>query len=140
MPAVTRWIIAIAVSFSSLAWAADYHVGPGQTYANIGDVPWESLAAGDTVFIHARPTPYLEKWVLNRVGTAANPITVHGVPDANGALPIIHGEGATTRSHPVRHYVQPKLHPPVQQQHPGDAPCGTGILRLHRLDRGVQRH
>jgi hypothetical protein len=35
---------------------------------------------------------------MNRVGTAANPITIHGVPDTNGALPIIHGEGATTRS------------------------------------------
>ncbi|HEX2768468.1 MAG TPA: right-handed parallel beta-helix repeat-containing protein [Geobacteraceae bacterium] len=98
MLAVTRWIIVIAISCPSLAWSTDYHVGPGQTYTNIGDVAWESLLAGDTVFIHARPAPYAEKWVLNRVGTAAAPITVRGVPDANGMLPIIHGEGATTRS------------------------------------------
>jgi parallel beta-helix repeat protein len=81
----------------SSALATGYHVGPGQSYANIGDVPWESLAAGDTVYIHARPAPYYEKWVLNRVGTALAPITVRGVPDVNGVLPVIHGEGATTR-------------------------------------------
>jgi len=93
-----RWIIAIAVCCPSFAWAAEYHVGPSQMYANIGNVPWEALSAGDTVFIHARPTPYSEKWVLNRVGTAASPITVRGVPDENGALPVILGEGATTRA------------------------------------------
>jgi parallel beta-helix repeat protein len=80
------------------ASAAEFRVGPGQTYANIGDVPWESLGPGDTVLIHARPTPYTEKWVIGRNGTQAAPITVRGVPDALGQLPIIHGEGATTRS------------------------------------------
>lgn len=53
---------------------------------------------GDTVLIHARPTPYTEKWAIGRNGTQAAPITVRGVPDAQGNLPIIHGEGATTRS------------------------------------------
>jgi len=81
------------------ASAANYDVGPGQTYAAIGDVPWESLAAGDTVLIHARPTPYAEKWVINRAGTALAPITVRGVPDPQtGALPVITGENATTRA------------------------------------------
>src|SRR5450631_3688769 len=47
---------------------------------------------------HARPAPYYEKWVLNRVGTAAAPITVRGVPDSDGLLPVIHGEGTTTRA------------------------------------------
>jgi hypothetical protein len=83
---------------ASNSGATDYHVGPGKAYTAIGDVPWESLAAGDTVYIHARPTPYYEKWVINRVGTASAPVTVRGVPDENGNLPIIHGEGATTRS------------------------------------------
>ena len=80
------------------ASAAEYRVGPSQTYANIGDVPWESLGPGDTVLIYARPTPYTEKWVIGRSGTQASPITVRGVPDGQGNLPIIHGEGATTRS------------------------------------------
>jgi parallel beta-helix repeat protein len=93
-----RLVLAGAVLFPSFTLATDYHVGPGQVYINIGDVAWESLAGGDTVYIHARSTPYAEKWVLNRVGTAAAPITVRGVSDANGALPVILGEGAITRS------------------------------------------
>lgn len=92
------WIFLLLIIFTNGALAADYHVGPGQSYATIGDVAWEALQAGDTVYIHARPTPYYEKWVLNRVGTANSPITVRGVPDINGTLPVIHGEGATTRS------------------------------------------
>lgn len=93
-----RWVIVLAVSFPSFLSADEFHVGLDQSYAGIGDVPWESLLAGDTVFIHAKPTPYLEKWVINRVGTANEPITVRGVADENGNLPIIHGEGAKTRS------------------------------------------
>ena len=91
-------IAAILILCASHAGAADYHVGPGKNYTSIGSVPWESLSAGDTVFIYAKTTPYYEKWVINRVGTASTPITVRGVPDENGTLPIIHGEGATTRS------------------------------------------
>ncbi|WP_141593653.1 MYXO-CTERM sorting domain-containing protein [Myxococcus sp. AB056] len=78
--------------------AAEYRVGPDQQYTRLGDVPWESLEPGDTVFVHARPTPYAEKWVLGRRGTAAAPITVRGVKDAQGNLPVIVGENATTRS------------------------------------------
>ncbi|ATB50321.1 right-handed parallel beta-helix repeat-containing protein [Corallococcus macrosporus] len=80
------------------AQAAEYRVGPDQQYTRVGDVPWESLEPGDTVLIHARPAPYAEKWVLGRRGTAAAPITVRGVKDAQGNLPVIVGENATTRS------------------------------------------
>ncbi|WP_338863879.1 right-handed parallel beta-helix repeat-containing protein [Myxococcus stipitatus] len=83
---------------SFTAQAAEYRVGPGQALASIGEVPWESLQPGDTVFIHARPTPYREKWVLGVRGTATAPITVRGVPDSAGKLPVIDGEQATTRS------------------------------------------
>jgi hypothetical protein len=78
--------------------ATVYEVGPGYTYANIGDVPWESLNAGDTVNIHWRSTPYKEKWVICRQGTASAPITVSGVAGPNGELPVIDGNGATTRA------------------------------------------
>ncbi len=81
-----------------LAPAAEFRVGPGQPYASIGAVPWESLGPGDTVLIHARPTPYAEKWVIGRSGTAQAPITVRGVPDAQGNPPVIVGENATTRT------------------------------------------
>ena len=36
----------------------DYAVGPGQTYAAIGDVPWAKLTAGDSVRIFWRDEPY----------------------------------------------------------------------------------
>ena len=44
--------------------ATTYEVGPGKPLANVGDVPWESLDAGDTVLIYYRATPYKEKFVL----------------------------------------------------------------------------
>ncbi|HVF89880.1 MAG TPA: right-handed parallel beta-helix repeat-containing protein, partial [Blastocatellia bacterium] len=79
------------------AQAATFEVGPGKTYLNIGDVPWESLQAGDTVLINWRSTPYKEKWVICRQGTSAAPITVRGVAGPAGELPVVDGNGATTR-------------------------------------------
>lgn len=78
--------------------ATTYDVGPAQTCASIGDVPWESLSAGDTVRIHWRASAYQEKWVICGAGTAADPITVQGVPGAGGELPVISGIDATTRT------------------------------------------
>jgi hypothetical protein len=78
--------------------ATTYRVGPSQPLASIGAVPWDSLNAGDTVFIHYRATPYNEKWVLCRQGTQASPIVVRGVPDNSGLRPIIEGINATTRT------------------------------------------
>src|SRR5687767_1593169 len=95
----TMWIAALLAS----AWAAPglattYEVGPGKPLANVGDVPWESLVAGDTVLIYYRATPYKEKFVLARVGTQAAPITVRGVLGPNGERPVLDGNGATTRA------------------------------------------
>lgn len=92
-----RWVFLVLLQ-SLVAQATEYRVGPGQPLASIGAVPWESLQPGDTVFIHARPTPYAEKWVLGVRGTASAPITVRGVRDEAGNLPVIVGENATTRS------------------------------------------
>lgn len=77
-------------------YATDYHVGPGQSYANIGDVRWDTLSAGDRVFIHWRQNTYQEKWVINRQGTSNAPIEVIGLPNASGDRPIIDGNGAIT--------------------------------------------
>lgn len=76
--------------------ATDYHVGPSQTYTNIGDAPWATLQAGDRVYIHYRTSPYYEKWVINAQGTAANPIEIIGVLGSGGEKPIIDGDGAVT--------------------------------------------
>jgi len=78
------------------AFAATYEVGPGKPLASIGQVPWATLQPGDLVLIHYRSTPYKEKWVICRQGTAAAPIMVRGVLGPNGELPVIDGSGAVT--------------------------------------------
>ncbi len=78
--------------------AFTYHVGPGQAYTELGDVPWISLTAGDTVAIHWRSTPYAEKIFLRAQGTQDNPVVIRGVPNSNGELPVITGENAVTSS------------------------------------------
>jgi hypothetical protein len=85
------------LALAPLVSAATYEVGPGKPLSNVGDVPWESLNAGDTVLIYHRATPYKEKFVLARVGTQAAPITVRGVLGPNGERPVLDGNGATTR-------------------------------------------
>jgi len=82
---------------TNIASATAYHVGPGQAYSNIGDVPIENLTAGDTLYIHHRSTPYAEKFVLGAAGTQSQPVVIHGVADSGGNLPVITGDGATTR-------------------------------------------
>ena len=74
-----------------------YEVGPGHAYAQPQDVPWETLAPSSIVRIHYRPEPYRTKFVINTVGTAADPVVIIGVPDSQGRLPMISGDGAVTR-------------------------------------------
>ena len=79
--------------------ATDYEVGEGAgMLPTISEVPWEALNPGDRVLIHWRSTPYKEKWVLCRQGTAAAPIMVSGVPGPSGQPPIIDGVDAVTRT------------------------------------------
>ncbi len=75
--------------------AADYHVGPGQTLATIGEVPWADLNAGDRVYIYWQEQPYREKWVINRKGTAQQPIIITGIPGPDGQRPVIDGRDAS---------------------------------------------
>ncbi|HEY0428100.1 MAG TPA: right-handed parallel beta-helix repeat-containing protein [Pyrinomonadaceae bacterium] len=89
----------VAIIFASVsAAAAIYEVGPNQPLQTISQVPWATLQPGDTVLIYWRATAYKEKWVICRQGTQAAPITVRGVPNASGDLPVIDGSGATTPS------------------------------------------
>lgn len=86
----------IALFSCNTIYATAYHVGPGQPLANISEVPWDSLQAGDQVYIHWRSTPYLEKWVINAQGTQQNRIEIIGVSSPSGQKPIIDGNGAVT--------------------------------------------
>jgi hypothetical protein len=91
-------LVLFSLCFSLPAYPAIYEVGEGKTFANVGDVPWESMNAGDQVLIHWRQLPYKEKWVIAVQGTEQQPFVVRGVPNQYGDLPIIDGRDATTRS------------------------------------------
>lgn len=75
----------------------DHQVGPGLEYESLGDVPFESLVAGDTVRVFWREEPYREKLMIGGQGTVDQPIRVCGVPGPGGELPILDGENATSR-------------------------------------------
>lgn len=79
-----------------------YHVGPGQAYERVVDVPWEALDPGDTVYIHwrfpERGGDYHEKINLTRSGTPGQPIRIIGVKDPNGERPALNGKDAATRT------------------------------------------
>lgn len=87
------------ILFSSHLYAGRlFEVGPGQSYANIGDVPLETIIAGDTVQIYWRAEPYREKWVISAQGTEIEPVIFRGIPGPQGQLPVIDGENAVTRT------------------------------------------
>ena len=91
-----RRLVILPVAFGCVVTAATYEVGPGKTYSSIGAAPLASLQPGDTVKIYHRSTPYREKFVICRQGTAAAPITILGVAGPAGELPVIEGIGAVT--------------------------------------------
>lgn len=82
---------------SASARGRDFPVGPGQRYASLGDVPFETLSAGDTVRVFWRAEPYREKLMLSGRGSEDAPIRLCGVKSADGKRPVIDGNGATTR-------------------------------------------
>ena len=57
-------LLLTVVMCSPSAIAIVYHIGEGLEYTAIGDVPLESIKAGDSVMIHFRAEPYCEKWVI----------------------------------------------------------------------------
>ncbi|MBI2511764.1 MAG: hypothetical protein HYV96_07295 [Opitutae bacterium] len=71
-----------------------YHVGPGQPFTSLAQVPWSTLAPGNIVRIHWRAEAYKEKLLLSARGTAEQPIVVEGVAGPNGEQPVIDGTGA----------------------------------------------
>jgi hypothetical protein len=90
--------VVLSLALPSIASAADYTVGPGQTFATVGEVPWDGLLPGDNVLIYWRAEPYREKWVICARGTETQPITIRGIPGPNGELPVIDGQDAVTPS------------------------------------------
>lgn len=96
-PVVTTDILGLGACVAGKG--KDYQVGPGAgQLASLDLVPWESLAAGDTVRIFYSSTAYKGKFILSGQGTASAPIRVCGVKNAAGLRPIIDGNGAKSRS------------------------------------------
>ena len=87
----------VTIDCTHVGSGTDYAVGPGQAYASLGEVPTELLSGGDTVRIFYREEPYREKIMIGGKGTAEQPIRVCGVAGPNGELPVIDGNGATSR-------------------------------------------
>ncbi|WP_437725651.1 right-handed parallel beta-helix repeat-containing protein [Sorangium sp. So ce861] len=87
----------VSIDCTHVGSGRDFQVGPGKAFEALGDVPFETLAAGDTVRVFWRAEGYHEKIMLGGQGTAEQPIRLCGVPGPNGELPVIDGEGATTR-------------------------------------------
>lgn len=100
-------LMGVCASFSAQAQTAntcvpgsgkDYQVGPGAgQLATLDLVPWDKLAAGDTVRIFAKDTPYNGKFMVSGNGTATAPIRICGVKNAAGVRPIIDGKNAISR-------------------------------------------
>lgn len=73
---------------------ATYDVGPGQRFADLMDVPWLDLQAGDVVNIHYRPEPYRTLIGLRAQGTPDAPVVINGVTNDSCQRPIVSGENA----------------------------------------------
>ncbi|MDB4459210.1 right-handed parallel beta-helix repeat-containing protein [bacterium] len=93
-----RLIIISILVLCQVGWSTIYRVGEIQQFKSPNEVPWEKLLPGDVVEIYPRLLPYRSKWVMCVQGRKGLPITVRGIPDKDGLLPIIDGRNATTRS------------------------------------------
>ena len=91
-----RHAILLVLCGGLAARAATFEVSTNGPLYDLSEVPWHTLTTGDTVLIHWRSTPYFEKWVLCRQGSAGAPIIIRGVPNGEGELPVIDGRDATT--------------------------------------------
>lgn len=73
-----------------------YEVGDGKALADLEAVPWSTLGPGDTVRIHWRAEPYRSKILISGRGEEGAPISVCGVANAEGRLPVLQGANART--------------------------------------------
>ncbi|MFT7623192.1 MAG: hypothetical protein ACI9WU_002370, partial [Myxococcota bacterium] len=78
-------------------WEHVWDIGPGQTYEDPSQAPWETLQPSTLVRIHHRAEPYAHKWVINVSATEEAPVRIEGLPDADGQLPVVTGQNAVTR-------------------------------------------
>ncbi|MEQ6125325.1 FlgD immunoglobulin-like domain containing protein [Pseudotenacibaculum sp. MALMAid0570] len=71
-------------------------VGPGKQYQEIHDIPLTSVVKNTLIKIFRRTDPYRTKVFVDVIGTENERVRFQGIPDANGNLPVISFENATT--------------------------------------------
>jgi hypothetical protein len=92
-----------------LTWTRTFNVWPGQAYTELTNIPWLSLQAGDVVNIYHRAKPYRTKFWIRWVWTAAQPIIINGVTDANCNLPEINWSWAVTATDAIAANPYPEI-------------------------------
>lgn len=65
------------------AESATYHVGPGQEFSSVADIPWSQAAPGDTIFLHGN---IIGNLIITSQGTATSPVHIMGAPGN-----VVHG-------------------------------------------------
>ena len=117
----------------------DHRVGPGQTYTELEQVPWESLRAGDTVRIFHRAEPYRGKFMLGRAGHGRR--AGAGVRRAlgRGRAPDDQRQRRGVASGPGRRLQQQRRVPPAASGALADPDQAAG-QRGRRLDPGALAH
>ena len=91
----------VTTAMTAASGSTTYTVGPGQKYTSLTSVPWLSLKPGDVVNVNYQPTPYATVIVITVVGTAALPVTINGVTDANCNRPVVSGNNAVVAADAV---------------------------------------
>ncbi len=89
--------LAFDCRFDASKGGKDYHVGPGQAFARLSDVPFEKLGPGDMVRVEYTAAGYHEKVLISTRGADGNPIVLCGIPGPKGELPILDAQNAVSR-------------------------------------------
>lgn len=87
-------VVFIWFLFLQSGLAAIYEFGDGKQFSHFREFDWNLLKPSDVVKIYKKRNPYREKIVISVSGTPNAPIRIEGVPDENGSLPVIDGDGA----------------------------------------------
>lgn len=73
---------------------AVFEVGPNKAYTRLSEVPWLNLAPCDVVNIYYSAQPYTDLIFIGVHGLENKWITIQGIPNSNGDLPILDGSNA----------------------------------------------
>jgi hypothetical protein len=88
--------VAIVPEWDQGDFAVVLEVGPDQDYASPCAINWSAVQGGTMVRIHWREAPYPCKIAVTTGAYESHPLVITGVPNEEGALPVLTGEDAVT--------------------------------------------